>query len=221
MSVLVIAPHPDDEVLGAGGMIARCADEGRRVAVVIVTRGEAHLFDPELIERGRREAVEAHALLGVAETRFLDFPAARLDEVPHRELNAALAGVVAELRPETVLVPFRGDVHMDHQLVFDSAMVAVRPSNGCLVREVLAYETLSETNWNAGRGISAPFVPDCFVRIEAQIHRKLRAMATYASQVREFPHERSVEALAALARVRGATVGAAAAEAFITIRRIV
>ena len=221
MSVLVIAPHPDDEVLGAGGTIARFAGEGRRVTVAIVTRGEPALFDQAMIERGREEARRAHALLGVADTLFLDLPAARLDQVPHIELNAALGGVVRSVRPDTVFVPFRGDVHRDHQAVFDSALVAVRPTGGCSVREVLAYETLSETNWNAGRGVTAPFVPDCYIRIDGQLERKLQAMAIYASQLQEFPHERSLTAIEALARSRGATVGAAAAEAFVTIRRVV
>jgi LmbE family N-acetylglucosaminyl deacetylase len=219
MSTLVIAPHPDDEVLGVGGTIARFAEEGERVSVVIVTKGGPELFDPKLIERGRSEARKAHERLDVAETLFLDLPAARLDEVPHHQLNAALGRVVQEQQPARVFVPFRGDVHADHQLVFDSAMVAIRPCHGVRVSEVFAYETLSETNWHAPRGITAPFVPDCFVRID--LERKLEAMAIYASQLREFPNERSLGAIEALARHRGATVGLDAAEAFMTIRRII
>ena len=221
MSVLVIAPHPDDEVLGAGGTIARLASEGEQVTVVIVTRGGPPLFKEEFIERGRAEARKAHELLGVAETVYLDFPAARLDEVPHHQLNAALLGVVRERRPRAVYLPFRGDIHLDHRLVFDSGMVAVRPTHGVCVAEVYAYETLSETNWNAGRGITAPFVPDCFMRIEATLSTKLDAMAQFESQLHAFPSERSLEAIEALARHRGASVGVPAAEAFMTIRRIV
>ena len=153
--VLVIAPHPDDEVLGVGGTIARLADEGRHVTVVIVTKGNAEFFDAGLIEQGRREAREAHRLLGVAHTAFLDLPAARLDQVPHMALNAALLQVIEETRPGLVFVPFRGDLHRDHQLVFDSTLVAVRPINGLVVSEILSYETLSETNWNASRSITA------------------------------------------------------------------
>src|SRR3712207_4054672 len=93
-SVLVIAPHPDDEVLGVGGTIARFAEEGRRVTVAIVTRGDPALFDAELIERGRQEARQAHQLLGVASTAFLDFPAAQLDQVPHLKLNAKILEIV-------------------------------------------------------------------------------------------------------------------------------
>lgn len=218
---LVIAPHPDDEVLGVGGTLARLADEQRQTVVVVVTRGGPPLFEEHIVETARAEAREAHALLGVHETIFLDFPAARLDEVPHHELNAALQAVVRRVAPSSVFVPFRGDVHLDHQLIFDSAMVAVRPVAGCSVTEVLAYETLSETNWHAPRGITAAFIPDCWVRIEAQLERKLDAMRAFRTQLRAFPSERSLEALEALARLRGATVGVPAAEAFMTIRRVV
>lgn len=220
MNVLVIAPHPDDEVLGAGGTIARLSAERHHVVVAIVTRGMPELFDQALIEQGREEAVRAHAILGVAETRFMDFPAAQLDTVPHHRLNAGMLALVGETRPEMVLIPFRDDLHLDHRLVFDSALVAVRPTPGSGVREVYAYETLSETNWNASRSITAPFVPDLYVRIDDFLDRKLEAMRAYASQLREFPDERSIGALEALARSRGATVGCRAAEALMTIRRL-
>lgn len=220
MSVLVIAPHPDDDVLGVGATMARFAAEGRKVAVAIVAKGQPPLFDPAFIEQGRQEAREAHRLLGVCETIFLDFPAAQIDEVPHHELNRAMQRLLQERRPQTVFLPFRGDIHYDHQLIFDSAMVALRPSEGVGVEEVYAYETLSETNWYAPRGITPPFVPDLFVRVDDYLDAKLRAMALFRSQLREFPDERSLTALEALARHRGAIIHSRAAEAFMTIRRV-
>ena len=218
--MIVFAPHPDDEVLGVGGTIARLASEGRRVTVAIVTRGRAEDFGADHVERVRDEARAAHKILGVVETLFLDFPAARLDQVPHAELNASFTELVTHRLPNMVFLPFRGDLHLDHRLVFDSAMVAMRPVGIVRVKEIFAYETLSETNWNAGRGISAPFVPDCFVNVENYLRAKLEAMKLYASQLRQFPDERSVEAIDALARHRGATVGVIAAEAFMTVRRV-
>ncbi|MGE0442311.1 MAG: PIG-L deacetylase family protein [Gemmatimonadales bacterium] len=215
--MLVIAPHPDDEVLGAGGLIARTAAAGGSVLVAIVTKGMSPPFDPELIATGRREAGEAHALLGVGETVFLDFPAAALDTVAHRDLNAALAELSRRFRPDTVLLPFPGDIHADHQLVFQSGLVACRPSESWWPRRVMAYETLSETNWNAPY-LTPGFHPNLYVDIEAQLDTKLAAMERFASQVRPFPHERSVEALRALAALRGATVGRRAAEAFVLVR---
>ena len=221
MRVLVVAPHPDDEVLGVGGTSARFADEGHSVTVVVVTKGEPELFDPQLIERGRQEARLAHSYLGVKDTVFLDFPAARLDQVPHHTLNRAILEVLQEKRPDIVFVPFLGDVHLDHRLVFDSTMVAVRPTGDIQVKEVYAYETLSETNWNASQGIYPAFEPDFYIRVNHYLERKLEAMRTYSSQLRQFPHERSLEAIEVLAKRRGTAVGVNAAEAFITIRRLI
>ena len=124
---LVIAPHPDDEVLGCGGTIARLTDGGAEVHVAIVTRAGADRFGAEAAQTGVRESMLAHDVLGVAKTHFLKLPAAELDTVPHADMNAALGAVMNEVRPDTVFVPFVGDVHLDHQLVFLSSMVAARP----------------------------------------------------------------------------------------------
>lgn len=212
MRLLVIAPHPDDEVLGVGGTIARYSSEGHEVYVVIVTKGEPEIFDPELISVGRQEALKAHASLGVSKTIFLDFPAARLDTVEHRLLNATIGETIASLQPEMVFLPFAGDVHKDHRLVFESALVALRPVAAGFVREILCYETLSETNWNAP--FSQPsFIPDVYVDISSHLASKLSALRLYASQMKAFPNERSIEAAEAMAKSRGATIGRNAAEA--------
>jgi len=203
-----------------GATIARLASEGRRVTVAIVTRGRTEDFGADQVERVNDEARAAHDILGVSETLFLDFPAARLDQIPHSELNASFTELVKRRLPSMVFLPFRGDLHLDHRLVFDSAMVAMRPAGSVKVKEIFAYETLSETHWNAARGISAPFVPDCFVNVENYLKVKLEAMKHYTSQLRQFPEERSVEGIDALARHRGATVGVVAAEAFMTVRRV-
>jgi LmbE family N-acetylglucosaminyl deacetylase len=214
---LVVAPHPDDEVLGVGGTVARLAAAGVPVDVAVVTKGFPPQWDVEFIARGRREAAEAHALLGVRETTYLDFPAAALDTVPHRDLNAALAALIARVRPHTLFVPFVGDIHADHQLVFASALVAARPSTSAPPRTILAYETLSETNWNAPY-VTPAFAPTVYVDIAAHVDTKVAAMRCFASQIKPFPHERSAESLRALALLRGATVGLAAAEAFVLVR---
>ena len=220
LSKLVFAPHADDEVLGLGGAMARWAREGHAVHVVVVTRGVPPLYTEEEEDRCRAEARRAHALLGVASTRFLDLPAAELDTLRHRELNGCLRGALDALAPDEVYLPFPGDVHRDHQLVFHSAMVAVRPHAPGFPRAVYAYETLSETNWNAP-GLTPAFAPNHFVDISVTLADKLDAFALFRSQVMAPPHERSLEALSALAALRGATVGLAAAEAFITIRTVI
>ena len=216
---LVIAPHPDDEVLGAGGTMARLAAAGNEVFVVVVTKGTAPAYSTEAIRQVRSEAALAHAHLGVRETFWLDHPAAQLAEIAHFALNASIQTLVAKLAPSTLLVPFLGDIHMDHQLVFMSSMVAARPHQADYPRTILSYETMSETNWNAPY-LTPAFVPNVFIGIEDHVDRKLEAMAMFASQVRQPPHERSIETLRALATLRGSTVHKMAAEGFVLVRHV-
>lgn len=218
--VLIIAPHPDDEVLGCGGTMARLADAGVRVEVAIVTEGKPPRYSGEGVERVRREAAAAHALLGVSFTHFLDLPAAELDSVPHADLNAAIGALINEAKPDAIFLPFVGDIHLDHQLVFRSAMVAARPRQQSYPRMILAYETLSETNW-AAPYVEPIFAPTVYIDIAATLDRKLAAFAAYASQCCAFPNERSPEAIRALALLRGATVHRQAAEAFFLVRGVI
>jgi N-acetylglucosamine malate deacetylase 1 len=219
-AVLVVAPHGDDEVLGAGGTIARFADEGAVVTVVVLTGG----FPPDFPAGGedhiREEAIRAHKILNVRETVYLDFPAAALDTVPHRDVNRELGKLYQRICPTYVFVPFMGDVHRDHQAAFQSAMVMCRPTGGHLPRSVLAYETISETNWNAPP-VTPGFQPNTFVDISDYLERKIDAFQAYASQVKPYPHERSIETMRALAIMRGTTVHLRAAEAFVALRNII
>ena len=217
--VLVVAPHPDDEVLGPGGTIARFASSGADVAVVIMTRGRPPQFSEESTEALRAETKAAHAALGVTSSHFLDLPAAGLDTVPHAEMNSKLAAVFAEVGPTKLFVPFNGDMHTDHQLTFTSALVCARPGRTGAPRAVYAYETLSETFWNAPY-LTPDFVPTLFVDITGSIDTKLEAMSCYRSQVQPPPHERSLQAIQALATFRGASVDVAAAEGFVLVRQM-
>ncbi|MCJ8158785.1 PIG-L deacetylase family protein [Sphingomonas sp. LaA6.9] len=216
---MVIAPHPDDEVLGCGGTIARLAATGCRVTVVLATRGKPPRFNAAAVGALESEMTAAHARLGVSRRHWLDFPAAELDRVPHAVLNDALHDLVAAERPEVLFVPFIGDIHLDHQILFQSSLVAARPSPDAFPRLVLAYETLSETNWYAPY-VTPGFLPTVFVDIADHLTAKLEAFGCYASQVKPFPHERSTETLGALAKLRGATVCKAAAEAFVLVRAL-
>ncbi len=217
--VLVLAPHPDDEILGAGGLMARCAEEGADVFVGVVTVGRPPHFPPCMVSRVRAEALAAHSDLGVRETFWLGQPAAGLSEVPHSELNRAIGDLVRQVRPDTLLAPFPGDIHRDHGAVFESALVAARPHQADYPARVLAYETLSETNWNAPY-LTPAFAPTLFVDVTPTLERKIAAMQRFESQLRDPPHERSVAAIRALATLRGATVHRPAAEAFVQIRQV-
>ena len=218
--VAVIAPHPDDEVLGCGGTIVRLATAGVAVDVVTVTRGQPPDFEAAAVEQVMAEAAAAHRLMGVAGGHFLDLPAARLDTVGQAHVNAALASALDRIQPDTLFVPFLGDIHHDHQLVFTAAMVWARPRHGGAPARMLAYETLSETNWFAPPA-TPPFLPTVFVDITDTLESKLNAFAAYRSQVKQFPDERSPDAIRALAVSRGASVFRSAAEAFMLIRAVV
>ncbi len=217
--VLVIAPHPDDEVLGCGGTIARHVQNGDEVHVVVVTRGIPELFPAEVIEGTRGELRRAHDMLGVSTTQFLDYPCPKTDTVPGCELADTIGRVIRSLAASVVYLPHRGDLHVDHRTVYLAGLVASRPVNGCPVRRLLSYETPSETEWAFPAGDDA-FVPTVFVDISDQLEVKIRAMECYQSQLKPFPTLRSLEAIEALARWRGATVGLAAAEAFSLVREV-
>ena len=216
---LIIAPHPDDEILGCGGTIARLVADDCSVAIAIVTKGFAPQFSRELVQQVREEAKSAHSMLGVTETHYLDLPAAALDTVPATELNATLTQLIQDVQPDTIFVPFIGDIHTDHQLTFLAAMVASRPRDLKAPRRIYAYETLSETNWYAP-GITPAFVPNVFIDISATLETKLAAFGLFESQVKPFPDERSIEAIRALAVMRGASMHRQAAEAFMLVRQI-
>lgn len=220
MRIAVIAPHPDDEVLGCGGVMARHAAEGDEVFVIVVTRGIPELFPDDLIERTRGEARKAHELLGVCETRFLDFPAPRLDVTPGHLVADALAKQFRDIRPERVYLPHHGDIHSDHGRIYHATLVAARPLANCSVKQLLCYETLSETEWSPPIA-SAVFYPTMFVDISAYLPKKLAAMSCFETQIKQPPNPRSLQAIEALARYRGATVNFHAAEAFVIVRQVV
>jgi LmbE family N-acetylglucosaminyl deacetylase len=217
--ILVIAPHPDDEVLGCGGTIRRMAHEGRQVTIAIVTIGTP-LFPSEQVERVRGEADRAAELLGAAELLFLDLPVTTLHLIPRHQLNATFCGLIERTRPQTVFLPFPGDRHEDHRQTFDAALVAMRPDGRRhRVDRILCYETVSETHW-AAAGIEPVFDPNCFIDVTATLADKLAAMRAYASQLEDGIPARSLEAIEALARFRGSVVGMGAAEAFVSVREL-
>ena len=216
---LVIAPHPDDEVLGCGGTIARLADEGLPVIAAIMTKGREPAYSKAFVDQVANEAVTAHAILGTSELRHLDLPAAALDTLAAAELNAHFSDLISDIQPNTLFVPFIGDIHLDHQLSFLGALVAARPRSLSAPTRIYAYETLSETNWFSP-GITPAFVPNVFIDISATLDRKLEAFSAFESQVKAFPDERSLIAIESLARVRGASVFRQAAEAFMLVREI-
>jgi LmbE family N-acetylglucosaminyl deacetylase len=218
-NILILAPHPDDEVLGCGATIKKLSEEGNQVFVLVASRGSKRLYDQTKVEAVRKEALEAHVLLGVTKTFFLDFPAPELDTVPLADISREISKVISDFQINVLYLPHRGDIHNDHRVVFNAGLVAARPVGNCSVTEIYAYETLSETEWAAPFGDDA-FIPTCFVNVESTLEAKMEAMQCFKSQLKVFPNSRSLETIEALAKFRGATVGFKAAEAFMVIRQI-
>jgi len=215
MKVLVFAPHNDDEVLGVGGTIAKYVSKGHDVYICEVTSSSIE----ERLKIIRNEAIEAHRILGVKRAYFLDFPAARLGEVPLIDMNASFLDVVNKVKPDIVFIPHKGDMHMDHYIVSHCAMVAMRPIGKFKVKEIYAYETLSETEWNTP-SVENVFIPNVWNDITDFMGIKKKAMSCYQSQIQEPPHPRSLEIIETLGKFRGSTVGVKYAESFMLIRKI-
>ncbi len=220
MNVIVIAPHPDDEILGCGGTIAAHCAAGDHVTVVLLTRGNPAIFPPDLIARTREEFRQVHNMLGVREQVLLDFLAPGLEDVPVYVVADQLRQIIQKARPQVVYTPFGGDLHSDHKVAYTATLVATRPLGGVSVGRVLCYETLSETEWGDVLTQNA-FVPNVFHDIKEHLETKLKAMACYKSQLREAPHPRNLEVIRMLAGVRGAVCGLHAAEAFCLVREVV
>ena len=212
--VVAIAAHPDDEVLGCGGVLALHARAGDAVTIVIACEGESHRYGPSGV--GQRSHIRrAAAALGVHDVRPLGFPDQALDTLRLTELITPLEKVLREVRPRVAYCQYGGDVNRDHHILFQALLVATRPTESYL-DAVYAFDTASSTEWAYPR----TFVPDTWVDVSATLGAKLEAMACYESEVRPYPHPRSLQALENRARAFGNQVCLDAAEVFMTVRRI-
>lgn len=219
--ILVVAPHADDEVLGVGGTIAKYASNGDQVYVIIMTNaymGDPKLFSEDGIKRVRTEALEAHKVLGVKETFFLDFPAPRLNSFPFYKISLELNKVFDSIKPNVLYLPHPGDLHLDHNAVYMSALVSARPHSSS-IKEIYCYETLSETDWAPRQG-DHMFKPNVYEDITEYMDTKIEALSCFKSQIQSDPHTRSLSSIKSLARFRGGTANVLFAESF-ELERIV
>jgi len=224
VNVLVLAAHPDDEVLGCGGTIARLSNEGHKVTVAILGQGVASRFPKDSreaiseISALRRRSQDAGRILGAAEVLHYDLPDNRFDSVDLLDVVKLIEEIGRDVEPEAVYVQHGGDLNLDHAITFRATITAFRPMPGSRVRTLYAYEVASSTEWAFGKFAPA-FVPDTFFDIASSLELKLNAMQIYATELREFPHPRSIRAIRAQCEDRGACVGITAAEAFMTVWR--
>ncbi len=224
MNILVLAPHPDDETLGAGGAIAKHVAAGDRVSVAVLTgHGDSPhpLWPKERWEEVRAECKLACDVLGVHQLLFRELPTACLDNTPAWQTNGQVHEVIEEVAPDQLYIPFASDLHRDHAAIAYAASVAARPylPLGKALKRVVAYETLSETHL-APAYLEAAFQPTLFVDISEFLPVKLKAMECYASQLQSDMHPRSLRSLRALASLRGAHIGVESAEAFVVLREL-
>ncbi len=220
MNVLVVAAHPDDEVLGAGVAIARHAKAGDKVTVLILATG--------LDSRGpvttdahralRHQAEKAGAILGVADLRFAGFADNRMDTVALLDVVKTIEDIAARVAPEVIYTHHARDLNIDHEVTARAVATAFRPTPGAPAKRILAFDVPSATDWNPS---AAPFAPTVFIDASATLETKLKAMACYEGELRPFPHARSLDAIRARAVAWGTHVGLSSAEPFELLREIV
>jgi len=225
-NVAVIAAHPDDEVLGCGGTIAKHALAGDDVYVLIVAEGitsrdakrdrDNRVLDINDLKKAARAASQ---ILGVASVELENFPDNRLDSVDLLDLTKTIEKFIENYHPSIVYTHHSADLNVDHQRVHDAVITACRPTPACVVSTLLFFEVASSTEWRSST-CPSPFLPNWFSDISSTLDLKLKALKCYHSEMRSWPHARSLQALEHLARWRGASVGIEAAEAFVLGRRI-
>ena len=224
---LVVAAHPDDEILGCGGTLAKLASCGEEIAVLFVAEGESARFSydqlestsvKQKIEERYSNAVTALESVGVSPTNvtFLNFPCCRLDQIPIIELTKKIEEKVSSFNPSCIFCNAANDINIDHRVVFNATLAAARPLKSPSLRSIYCFEVLSSTEWNTTR----PFQPTHFECITNFIDQKIEAMRIYGKELMDFPHSRSEQGIKALASYRGMQVGVKAAEGFELIRRL-
>lgn len=217
MDVLVIAAHPDDEVLGVGGTMVKHVSSGDNVYVYIVTDGSSTQYEgnSKILEKKKEEAKKANFKLGVKEIIFGNLPDMKLDTIPHVQINKEISKVIEKIKPQIVYTHHYGDLNKDHQEVYKSTLVACRPYNSS-VKELYLYEILSSSEWGE---MSVQIKPMLFQKLtKDELELKIEAMKEYESELRDYPHPRSLEGIINLSKFRGQMISKEYAEAFEIVR---
>ena len=207
MNILVLAAHPDDETIGMGGTIKKLSKNNKIILCVVSEGATAQYKDKKMIKVRRDSCKKTAKILGISQTIFLDYPDMRLN-LSHLDINKKLEEIIEKYRPEIVYTAPKNDLNLDHQMVFNSTLVACRPKSG--VKQILCYEIQGNTK--------VPFAPNVFENIEKEFPYKIKGFKMYKSEIEEFPNPRSIAAIENLAIQRGIESGTRKAEAFELIR---
>lgn len=224
--VLVVAAHPDDEILGCGGTLVKHAMQGDEVHIMILAEGLTSRDAVRDAELHQKELKQLHmtsqtvgSIIGATSVELCNFPDNRMDGVELLDVVKKVESVIEKYKPTIVYTHHVGDVNIDHQVAHKAVVTACRPMPGQTVQTILFFETLSSTEWQVpGEGLE--FTPNWFVDIEKTFDKKMEALRCYASEMREYPHSRSCESVEILAKYRGTTIGCHLAEAFLLGRNI-
>lgn len=219
MKIQVMAAHPDDEILGVGGTIAKHVARGDCLQLVILCEGVTMRYAPERHFEVRQQSEKAAAILGVQDLVIRDFPDQKLDTMALSQVASEVETLVRAFRPDVIYTQFAGDINRDHRTLAEAVLVATRPYSAPFVREILMYETPSSTEWGAPQ-LTPTFQPNVFVDISNTLETKLNAFACYTAEICPAPHPRSLSALRDRARHWGSLVNCAAAEPFSSVRSL-
>ena len=211
MKILVIAPHPDDEVLGMGGTIKKLSPKNNITLLIMTDGASAQYSDKKMIKVRKESCEKSSKILGISEIKFLNFKDMKLDSVPQLEINQEIEKIIKKIQPKIVFTSPKNDLNRDHDVTFNSTLVATRPSSSG-VKKVFSYELPGYTK--------KPFSPNHYENITKQFVHKIKAFKMYKSEIMKFPHPRSIESIENLAVYRGIQAGIAKAESFELIRNI-
>jgi LmbE family N-acetylglucosaminyl deacetylase len=223
--VMCIAAHPDDEVLGCGGTLAKLSSQGCHVEIVIAAEGLTSRADKRELSINNAhfsklysETEKAAKILGCKKVHFLRFPDNRMDSMDLLDIIKPLEKLVYKLKPEIIFTHFCNDLNIDHQILNQAVMTVCRPQPAFFVKKIYEFEVMSATGWNNHNKNN--FIPNSYCDISKCLDKKMKALDQYKGEMRKFPHARSIEGLQSLAKFRGSQVGYKAAEAFILSREI-
>lgn len=223
MSILVVAAHPDDEVLGCGGTIAKFSSQKQDVHILILGEGitsreiETFTDQKKEIRKLKNDAQKSAEIMGAKSISFESFPDNMFDSVPLIDLIKKIEFYIDTFRPNTIFTHHGGDLNIDHACTFRAVLTAARPLPESFVKTLVTFETLSSTEYSFGK-TGHRFEPNLFIDIQPFLKAKIEAMEAYKGEIRHFPHPRSSKAIKNLAYSRGSTAGLTACEAFSIIR---
>lgn len=235
MKILVIAAHPDDEVLGMGGTITKYVKKGHKVKIIIMATGvfsrrsseytnsTVYQADEKVLEKMikqvqnlQKDAIKASKIMGVNDIEFLDFPDNEMDKISNLEVTKKIEFEIAKFRPDLIFTHSQYDINIDHRIIYNATITATRPFSKFRVKEVISFEVPSSTEWH----FPSKFSPNMFIDIDKELTTKIKSLSAYRTEIRDFPHPRSAQGLEVIAKHWGTVSGFNAAEAFYLVRQL-